>query len=238
MRFPEIIAVQPDRRWTPGDLLDYSRRFQHPVAAPGERFHYSDTGYVLLARIIEEAGGEPLGAQLHEGIFRPAGMDDSCLLFHTMPGGGPSADSPADDLGLAPLWLGRAELSRAAALSCDWGGGGVVTTVDDLVRFTTAWRSGALVGAASRSLMTDAAHRFRSGMRYGAGMMRLDYAGFSPLLRGMPHPVGHIGVTATHMFVDPERDLHVAMNFHSTREMVRSFRAHIDLVRHALRSLR
>lgn len=47
--------------------------------------------------------------------------------------------------------------------------------------------------------------------------------------------LGHIEVTSTHLFVDPERDLHLALNLHSTREMVRSFRLHIDLVRLALR---
>ncbi len=240
VRFPAIIAAEPDRRWSPTDLLAYSREFQRPVGAPGERFSYSDTGYVLLARVIEEAGGAALGAQLHDGVFGPAGMDESCLLFHTMPvsHAGPRGGSPAEALDIAPLWLGRDEVSRAESLSCDWGGGGVVTTVDDLVRFTTAWDSGSLVGAASRTRMTDATSRFRPGIRYGAGMMRLHYDGFSPFLRGMPRPVGHIGVTSTHLFVDPGRGLHIAMNFHSTREMLRSFRVHIAIVREALKTVR
>ncbi len=236
VRFPEIVAREPDRRWTPHDLLDYSRGHQHPVAAPGARFSYSDTGFVLLGRIIEEAGGASLGVQLHEGIFEPAGMTQSCLLFHTMPGGGPAVAHPAAALDLAPLWLGAHEVSRTEALSCDWGGGGVVSTVDDFVRFSDAWTSDALVGASSRVLMGDARHRFRPGIRYGAGAMQLHYGGFSPFLAGMPHPVGHIGVTATHLFDIPERGVRIAMNFHSTREMLRSFRTHIELVRIALRA--
>lgn len=235
IRFPELIAREPDYRWAPSELLDYSRRHQHPVSRPGARFSYSDTGYVLLGRIIEEASGAPLGAQLHDGILAPAGMDESCLLFHTMPGGGPSAAEPAAALDLAPLWLGSSEVSRVEALSCDWGGGGVVSTVDDLVRFIDAWHGGALVGAASRDLMGDARHRFRPGIRYGAGAMQLRYGGFSPFLAGMPHPVGHIGVTGAHLFVFPEQGVRIVLNFHSTREMLRSFRTHIDLVRIALR---
>jgi len=234
----KLVAAEPARTWTPADLLAFSRERQRPVAAPGRRFSYSDTGYVLLGRIIEEAGGATLGAQLHQEVFGPAGMGDSCLLFHTLPGGAVSIrPDSAEELDIAPLWLGRDEVSRAASLSCDWGGGGVVSTLDDLVRFTTAWRSGELIGADSRARMTDAQHRFRPGIRYGTGMMQLRYDGFSPFLRGMPRTVGHLGVSATHLFVDPERDLHIALNFHSTREMLRSFRVHIDLVRAALRVL-
>ncbi len=239
MPFAELVAAEPERRWTPADLLAYSREFQRPVAAPGRRFAYSDTGYVLLGRIIEEAGGATLGEQLHQGVLGPAGMTQSCLLFHTLPGGAAStSDDPAAVLDIAPLWLGRHELSRARSLSCDWGGGGVVTTPDDLTRFTIAWSDGSLIGAASRARMRDARRRFRPGIRYGAGLMELRYEGFSPFLRGMPRPVGHIGVTATHAFTVPERGIHVSMNFHSTREMIRSFRVQIRLMQLLMRALR
>lgn len=237
--FAKRLVAEPDRLWTPADLLAYSREFQHPVAAPGRRFAYSDTGYVLLGRVIEEAGGAALGAQLHEGVFSRAGMADSCLLLHTMPGGSESVPAdPAAALDIAPLWLGRDELSRALSLSCDWGGGGVVNTLDDLARFTTALSAGSLIGRASRMRMREARHRFRPGIRYGAGLMELRYEGFSPFLRGMPRPVGHIGVTATHAFTVPARGIHLAMNFHSTREMLRSFRVHIRLMQLLVRAQR
>lgn len=236
-RFADALADEPGKRWTPAELLDYTRRYQRPVGVPGSRFSYSDTGYVLLGRVIEEAGGGSLGAQLHEGILGPAGMDDSCLLFHTVPGGAASPPRPAEVLDIAPLWLGGSEMSRAEALSCDWGGGGVVSTLDDLVSFARAWQAGALIGAEARAVMGEEQAGFRPGIRYGAGAMRLRYGGFSPFLAGMPRPVGHIGVSSTHLFWFPEHDLRIAMNFHSTREMIRSFRAHIDLVRIGLRSL-
>ena len=229
------IVAEPDRLWTPADLLDHSREHQRPVAVPGSRFAYSDTGYVLAARIIEEAGGASLATQLHERVLGPAGMDDSCLLFHSMPGGGPAPDDPAEALDLAPLWLGRHEVGRARALSCDWGGGGVVSTVDDLVRFSTAWHGGALVSEASRARMSAAGSRFRPGIRYGSGLMQLRYEGFSPFLGAMPRTLGHIGITGTHMFGDAGSGIHLALNFHGTREMLRSFRTHIALVRAALR---
>lgn len=237
--FASLVAGEPGRIWTPADLLSFSRDHQRPVAEPGRRFSYSDTGYVLLGRVIEEAGGAPLGAQLHEGVFGPAGMGDSCLLFHTLPGGIPSPGAdPAAALDLAPLWLGRDELSRARSLSCDWGGGGVVTTVDDLSYFASAWTSGSLLGADSRARMCDTRHRFRPGIRYGGGLMQLRYEGFSPFLRGMPRPVGHLGITAAHAFTAPERGIRLFMNFHSTREMLRSFRVHVRIMQLVARAQR
>ncbi|MEU1972784.1 serine hydrolase domain-containing protein [Microbacterium sp. NPDC019599] len=236
--FVAEVAAERDRLWAPGDLLDYSRRNQDPVGEPGAGFSYSDTGYVLLGRVVEEAGGASLGAQLHERIFGPVGMTASCLQFHTMPGGSASPASPGEALGIAPLWVGDAELSRARSLSCDWGGGGVVTTVDDLLRFSEAWTSGELVGEASRERMSTARHRFRPGIHYGEGVMELRYGGFMPLLAGMPRAYGHLGVTGAHLFAIPDAGIRLAMNFHSTREMTRSFRTHIRLVQHALRHAR
>lgn len=42
--------------------------------APGEHWHYSNTGYDLLGHLAEHIGGKPLGALLAERIFQPLGM--------------------------------------------------------------------------------------------------------------------------------------------------------------------
>lgn len=237
--FIQHVTRNPGESFTPGDLLAYTRDHQRAVGAPGERFHYSDTGYVLLGRLLEEAGSASLAAQLHEGIFRPAGMDSSCLMFHTLPGGSPPAGGePGMELGIAPIIVDGVDLSRARSLSCDWGGGGVVTTVDDLHRFSGAWHGGDLIGSASRKRMTTISHRFRRGIHYGAGLMELRYSEFFPLLRGLPRTIGHLGVTGVHLFTDHASRITLAMNLHSTREMTRSFQLHIRLLQTVLRALR
>ncbi len=233
--FPRLLANEPGRRWHPDELLAFTRAHQQPVGAPGERFHYSDTGYVLLGRIIEEVGGAPLGAQLHERILAPADMTSSCLLFHTAPGGGPSPAQPGATLGIAPIVVAGTDLSRAEALSCDWGGGGVVTTLDDLHRFSDAFHDGRLLSADARGRMARFSARFRPGIRYGGGLMQLRYGAFTPFARRLPRTTGHLGVTGVHLFAAPEAGITLAMNFHSTREMLRSFRVHIRLLQQVAR---
>ncbi|GAA1055340.1 hypothetical protein GCM10017608_24610 [Agromyces luteolus] len=237
-RMRDLVIAEPDRPWTPADLLAFSRERQHPVGRPGERFRYSDTGFVLLGRIVEETTGQAFHDVLHERVFRPLGMLDSALLFHSAPErdratatavGGRSA-APTRPV-IAPLRLGRVEASRFTSLSCDWAGGGIVSTPDDLLSFSRALHDGTLVAPDTLAHLAEPRNRFRPGIHYGAGMMQLRYGGFSPFLAGLPRPTGHIGVLATHVFHDPVHDADIVLNFASTREMRRSFMTLIEIER-------
>jgi CubicO group peptidase (beta-lactamase class C family) len=44
------------------------------LSPPGETFRYSNSGYILLGRIIEVVSGQPYESYLDEDILRPAGM--------------------------------------------------------------------------------------------------------------------------------------------------------------------
>jgi D-alanyl-D-alanine carboxypeptidase len=59
-QFIATIKAHPQTRWTrEGDLHDLVE-WTDPVGAPGEKFAYSDTGYVLLGAIIERITGQTL----------------------------------------------------------------------------------------------------------------------------------------------------------------------------------
>ena len=45
-----------------------------PYCAPGEEFHYSNTGYNLLALLVERLSGLPYEDFLQKNLFEPAGM--------------------------------------------------------------------------------------------------------------------------------------------------------------------
>jgi len=48
-----------------------------PVAAPGERFIYSDINFVLLGEMVRRISGKPLDQFVREEIFKPLGMTES-----------------------------------------------------------------------------------------------------------------------------------------------------------------
>ena len=51
------------------------------LAPPGQLFHYSDTGYVILGLLTEMLSGQSLHRQWRERIFDPLGMDRSYLAY-------------------------------------------------------------------------------------------------------------------------------------------------------------
>jgi CubicO group peptidase (beta-lactamase class C family) len=70
-----------DEKWdkskvaTNGDILLYLKKF-HPVSLfkPGEKYDYSNTGYVLLGSIVEKVSGKDFVQFCLERIFFPLGM--------------------------------------------------------------------------------------------------------------------------------------------------------------------
>jgi D-alanyl-D-alanine carboxypeptidase len=132
----ERIADDPDLRFTPADLIAFTREHQTPVGTPGETFSYSDTGYILLGLALERIEGEPYAQILDDRIFTPLGMADSRLMSEFGPGSGILA---VDAHGV--------DLSERNALSVDRSGGGVVT-MSDLLRFSRALEGGDLVSPA------------------------------------------------------------------------------------------
>jgi CubicO group peptidase (beta-lactamase class C family) len=68
----------PDRKVpiTNDDVLNMMAEHQPPVYhKPNRRFNYSNTGYFILASIVEKASGMPFDAYLRKYIFKPLQMN-------------------------------------------------------------------------------------------------------------------------------------------------------------------
>lgn len=214
-----LMRLEPDYVWTPEAMLDVSRDRQVAVSAPGEGYYYSDSGYVLLGLLIEAIEGEAFERVLEKRIFGPLAMHDSALA--------PSAQ--AKGVPIADLWLDGVEYGDKPVLSVDWAGGGVVSTLEDLLKFSVALHGGELIGEASLEAMFDDVNAFEKGIYTGAGGMSIRFKAFFPLLN-LPKVRGHIGILSTHLFYDPETETHIVMNFGSDEQMVKSFKALIEIL--------
>ncbi|RAP57530.1 serine hydrolase [Oleiagrimonas sp. MCCC 1A03011] len=133
----------------PADYLGLIAR-QPIVSAPGKQWNYSNSGYVLLGRIIENASGESYFDYVQRHILAPAHMKSS---------GFSSLDQIIPKL--ATGYYHGALFSRA--WKSNWlklpymaapDGGGYSTNVD-LLRFAKALRDGTLVKPATLAKMFD-----------------------------------------------------------------------------------
>ncbi|TLZ53922.1 MAG: beta-lactamase family protein [Methanobacteriota archaeon] len=125
---------------------------------PGSRQEYSNSGYVLLGRIVEEVGGTPYEAYVKTHIYDPAGMSRTGFepLEATRTAKGymvvGSDGHPVMSRGPTPAAVGPVNLKENTAM-LDRGNpaGGGYSTAPDLVAFANALRDGTLLGPA----MTD-----------------------------------------------------------------------------------
>jgi D-alanyl-D-alanine carboxypeptidase len=221
--FLEEVISNPHYFWTPDKLVDFTRNNQKAVQTPGTLYHYSDTGYILLGQIIEKVTGKSFSTNLHDEFFHPLEMNHSYLMFYSEPKNKPII--PIQD-----IWLNGVEVSKYQSLSCDWAGGGIISTTEDLLTFYKALRNGKLINTKTLQTMEIFNNKFRSGIYYGLGMMEIHFEDFFFMLKGFPRLKGHIGILSTHMFYDPSSGTYIIMNFGSSSYMVKSFRALIEII--------
>ncbi|HEY1909749.1 MAG TPA: serine hydrolase domain-containing protein [Vicinamibacterales bacterium] len=130
--------IEPDRliRQFAGAPLDFE---------PGTRWSYSNTGFVLLGRILEKVSGQPLGELLSQRIFTPLGMS------HTV------YDPSNDDRRVAPGYTSFAltPLTRAIREGEGWVGaaGAIYSTAADIARWDIALMNGRVLKPESWALM-------------------------------------------------------------------------------------
>jgi D-alanyl-D-alanine carboxypeptidase len=149
-------AIDPDQllKEYAGTKLDFE---------PGRRWSYSNTGFVLLGRIVEKVSGKPFGEFLAERILKPLGMGHTVF--------DPKDGQPAIAQGYTGFALGPPEPSKREAPGWIRAAGALYTTPSDLAKWDVALVSGKVLKPESYLLMTTprelADGRFKD---YGCGI--------------------------------------------------------------------
>jgi D-alanyl-D-alanine carboxypeptidase len=88
---PEIIpkvllkSIIPWTFWQPEELVNLIVK-DEPQFAPGTRFDYSNSNYILLGLIAEEVSGKPITQLLHEQIIDPLNLEHTYFIpYETAP---------------------------------------------------------------------------------------------------------------------------------------------------------
>lgn len=119
----DIAGKSGDDRFTQEDFLDLLGRQRQLNFPPGDQFLYSNSGYVLLAILVERVSGESFREFATQNIFQPLGME------HTFFRDDATVIVPNRATGYS--FENGAYKFHAATFALP-GSGGLLTTVDDL----------------------------------------------------------------------------------------------------------
>jgi len=139
---------------------------------PGEKWNYSNSGYVLLGYLIEKISGQSYEKFLQENIFTPLGMKDSgydsnfAVIARRATGYATSPDGPV--------------AAGFIHMSIPFSAGALYSTTEDLLRWEQGLFGGKVLSAASLQKMTTP---FKSDYAFGLlvhtdkGLKRIEHNG-------------------------------------------------------------
>jgi CubicO group peptidase (beta-lactamase class C family) len=139
---------------------------------PGDKWSYSNSGYVLLGYLIAKVSGQSYADFVQQNIFQPLGMKDSgydsnsAVLAHRASGYSPTPHGPVN----------AGYIDMTIPLSA----GGLYSTTEDLLRWEQGLFGGKLLTPASLEKMTTPFkedYAFGLGVRTAGGHKVIDHGG-------------------------------------------------------------
>jgi len=176
-----------------------------PKTAPGERFAYSDIGYITLGEVVARVGGMPLDRFAHKYLYGPLGMKDTSFRP------GPELKKrTAPTTKCGEKWLaGEVHDPRAHRLGGVAGHAGLFSTADDLAVFVRMLldegkQAGRRVLAPATVRAFTTPRRVPGGWRSPGWDVDTAYSGNRGDLFAQGRGFGHTGFTGTSIWVDPD----------------------------------
>jgi len=190
--FNQTLDEQPQKAWTPQELIDIA--FEHPVNfAPGAQYDYSNTNIILLGMVIEQLTGMTASQAFDERLFQPLGLENT-LLPLPADASIPAPHPQGYSFGSNTSTIDTYELPTAdqpAALdgtllpnneteanpSWGWTAGAAISTVDDMKTYVEAMVDGGLLDVATQKTRMDSFQSTDPGnpaaARYGLGIAEI-----------------------------------------------------------------
>ncbi len=179
------------------------------LSPPGERFRYSDVGFIVLGLLVEKLTGQPLDRFARENIFGPLGMKDT--TFNPPPE--LCRRAAATERRQGRWMVGQVHDPRAYRLGGVAGHAGLFSTAEDLARYAQMMLGRGRLGPV-RILSPRTVEVMTRAYPVSRGLRALGWDKQSPYSsnRGelmTPQAFGHGGFTGTGMWIDPGLDLYV-----------------------------
>jgi len=176
------------------NLLETLKIFQDDplLSEPGTKYSYTTYGFSLLGAVVESASGMRFVDYLKENIFKPAGMS-------TMGPDEVSRITPNRARGYHRTTAGEIENCGLADTSNKIPGGGLSSSVEDLVKFAIAVQRGVLLRKETvERMFTRQKTRDGQLVNYGLGWFVREQEGRKTVTHG-----GSQQGTATNLYLSP-----------------------------------
>jgi D-alanyl-D-alanine carboxypeptidase len=197
----------PTRQWAQMELASNGLA-QPAVGAPGAKWGYSNTGFILLGMALQAATGKSWDALYQQYVFGPLGMSQTSFPSSgtlALPSPSPAGYATALDPNTGADQCGTVVDDTKQSNSSGWTAGGVVSTLSDMKTYVQALATGALVSKASSEdqwKTVQLSGTAPTWQGYGLGVMQ-----YGPL-RGHD---GEVPGTISAMMSDPKSGLTVVV---------------------------
>ncbi len=163
--------------------------------APGAKWAYNNSGYVLVGAVIEAASGKPWHVHLKDAVLAPAGLQHTWYGSNDVVIPGMANGYTVKDARLAPMaFLSMTQPHAAGAL---------VATVDDLHAWNRALHGGKVLSEKTYTAMITPG---KAAAHYGLGIGRNTLRGHTQLVHG-----GGIFGFASHLAYVPDAQLSIVV---------------------------
>jgi len=169
---------------------------------PGEGYQYTTYGYVVLGEIIEKASGLSYREYMRKNIWEKAGMINTDVEVFGKAYKNKSKLYTKND-------KGKFVQDKSTNLSVKVPGGGIQSTVTDLLKFSEAVLENKLISSKSRQIMINNSGVKDRGNPYGLGWFL-----YAEKERPSGRIIGHSGSqsgTATQLFIFLDKQAAVAV---------------------------
>lgn len=202
------MTKNPDFKTTTREAVLWGKKHLKPVAAPGQKFYYTDTNYYLLGLIIESITGKIFHEVMHEYIFGPLGMKHAFMYGFSKP----EIESEFSVTGL--FMKGINFLSVEGVHQIDYAGGSVVAPLDEFLIFMKALVNRQILKQETLDIMQndDVYMGFPTvGFNYGYSIWKFKTIPF--ILPEHYYCWGCAGVTGAFMFFHPRTESYIIGTF-------------------------
>ena len=147
--YEDLLPPDQARQIHDADVLRLLEREDRLYFPAGSDYRYSNSGYALLALVVERASGQRFAAFLQARIFSPLGMTATLAREDEGP--------PVTDRAFGYTLVGdRWERTDQSTTSAVLGDGGIYSSITDLAKWDAAWYDDRLLSAPSRALAVQA----------------------------------------------------------------------------------